>query len=497
MQNSTSCTKDCGHGWLFLVMLIVGLTGVPGCDHDNSQFVLPNGPQTPTPVPTASATPIPTSTSPPGPTSTKTATPSRVPTPSPTLTPTPAPTLAPTACLPSSSIGILVQGTDVTAYSPDGWWGTVGNGLHVVPVETSAGIGTGGAPTLVTTPHGTNSCSCNSLTGETVCVANNTDVYLITGTTLNKTLTSGASAVFNFSGGTCMNCGVVVDSTTNAAEITIGLKKTPSCSGAPFSDACAGYQFLDLASESFSAPIVSLTGVSEDTAVDPIRNLILSPNEAGSYELAQTKPPFAVFENKPTLPVDLPPDQALLDSAAEDCTTGIALAPVEGRGYLFITDLTQANFTTGTPNTWTAPGQFQDFPDFHTVIGGAGPGVAVAPGTHLGVLAGEFGGNGVGVIQLPSTSGSGTPAVVDWATFMLPNTPNGLPWSAGFDPHSITAYVSPNSKKALGVIGNGAFTFLAIVDLEGVLKAPRTAGTHVVDPSVDVLKAGLVTFVAQ
>ena len=30
-------------------------------------------------------------------------------------------------------------------------------------------------------------------TGQTVCVANNTDVYLITGTTLNTTLTSGVA----------------------------------------------------------------------------------------------------------------------------------------------------------------------------------------------------------------------------------------------------------------------------------------------------------------
>ena len=35
-------------------------------------------------------------------------------------------------------------------------------------------------------------------------------------------------------------------------------------------------------------------------------------------------------------------EEGVLDSAAEDCTTGIALATDEGTGNLFIADLTQA-----------------------------------------------------------------------------------------------------------------------------------------------------------
>ena len=79
-----------------------------------------------------------------------------------------------------------------------------------------------------------------------MCVGNNTDVYLINGTTLNSTSTSGATATEGFSGGNCDNCGVVVDSTANKALITIGLD-----SGGP-----GGYQFLDLGSTpSFESPI--------------------------------------------------------------------------------------------------------------------------------------------------------------------------------------------------------------------------------------------------
>jgi len=137
--------------------------------------------------------------------------------------PTPTATPAPNACLPSSSIGVLVQGKNATVYAPQGNWGGGSASVKVIPVETSAGIGTGGAPVPVVVGSAPNSCSSNSQTGETVCVGNNTDVFLINGTTLSSTVASSANSTQNFSGGTCENCGVVVDSTTNRALITIGL----------------------------------------------------------------------------------------------------------------------------------------------------------------------------------------------------------------------------------------------------------------------------------
>src|SRR5262249_17012920 len=119
------------------------------------------------------------------------------------------------------------------------------------------------------------------------------------------------------------------------------------------------------------------------------------------------------------------------------------------------------------------------------------------PGTHLGIVTGEFGGNLQGVIQLPATSGSGIPAVVDWVSFTVPNDPSGAIWSQGDDPHTVTAYVRPNSGKPFEVLRNLSFssttfgpTFVAVVDLQGLLNAPRTG--HVVN---NPLPPGLVTFV--
>jgi hypothetical protein len=400
--------------------------------------------------------------------------------------PTATPTSAPNACLPSSSLSVLVQGTNATAYLPQANWGEGTAAVNVVPIETSAGLGTGGAPTSITTGSLPNSCSSNSLTGETVCVGNDTDVYLINGTTLTSTLKSGATATESFSGGSCENCGVVVDSTTNKALITMGLS-----TGGP-----GGYQFLDLAgTPSFETPIPAGVGTSENVSIDPVRHLVLSPNESfenggvSDYQLVNiSKATPALFNNDLS---DLGPQS--WDSAGEDCTTGIALATDEGTGNLFIADLTQAKFTPGTPaGTWTdAASQLVNFPEFDDFSAGT-CGVAVAPGTHLAIVVGEFGGDIEGVVQLPSTSGSGTPNFPDYVAFTVPELPDDSEWSQGFDPHTVTAYVSPNSHKAYGVIENGDFSFVAIVDLEGLLKAPRTG--HVVN---NPLPAGLVTFVAE
>jgi hypothetical protein len=391
---------------------------------------------------------------------------------SPTSTPTSTATALPvSACIPSSSLSVLVKGTDVASYVPDGSWSNTNTNVELVPIE-----GTGITRATVTTPTAVNSCASNSVTGETVCTSNGTDVYRINGSTLTSTLKSGATGTTSFSGGSCETCGVVIDATTNTAFLGIGL--TPG----------AGYQAIDLATGTLHPPIVSGGEISEDIAVDPKLHMLLSPAENGIYELVDLTT-GNVF--------DAAKVAATFDSAAEDCTTGIALSTDEFTGNLFVADLTQATFVAGTggaPGSWSAPSQLQSFPEFATLDAGT-DGIAVAPNTHIGVVTGEFGGAGVGAIQLPATSGTGTPAVVDWARLDLPLLPDESPFSTGFDPHTVTAYVSPTSNKPFAIIANGGPTFLAIVDLQGELSATRTAGTHTVDPSVDLLATGIVRYI--
>lgn len=379
------------------------------------------------------------------------------------------------SCLPTSSLSVLTQGSNVTSYVPNGAWYTSSTGIRVVPIEG------GGAPVPVSTPAVVNSCSSNSATGTTVCVSNNTDVYLLNGSAISSTLTDSADAFVGFSGGSCQTCGVAINNLTNTALVTIGMSTSPSLSGV---------QFLDLATNTFQLPLAATYQISEDVVWDQNRNLLLSPSEAGNYDVFQTSPVFGEFSNSSI--------GQILDSAAEDCNTGVALSAVEFTDQLFIADLTQASYVSGAPGTWNAPWQFQSFPEFAGFAAGTS-GIAVSPGSHLAVVTGEFGGNQFGVLQLPATSGSGTPGVVDYSAAVLPNTPDGNPWLQGLDPHTMTAYQSPADGKAYGVFANGGDfnppTYLAVIDLQGVLNAPRVAGTHTVDPSYDLIANNVLRYV--
>ena len=388
------------------------------------------------------------------------------------------------ACVPSSSLAVAF-GTNVTAYVPNGAWDFGGTGVQAVTLEGS------GAPVTIPTANGVNACSSNPATGETVCTGNNTDVYLINGTTLTSTLTSGANTFAGFSGGECENCGVAINALTNTAYISGGY------SGSSSND---GIQPLSLATNTFGAPFPTAHSVSENISIDPSRNLILSPGEDGVYDLLSLNSAGAIVAENGNAA------GGTLDSAAEDCTTGIATSSDEGTSYIYLSDLTQASFTAGSPGFWTAPGQF-------VYVGGdagggfaAGTdGISVAPGSgHLGLVTGEFGGNTVTVFQLPATSGSGTPALADYAYFTLPSTPDGFAFTAGFDPHTITAYTSPNSGKAYGVLADweGYYlggpintTYLAVVDLAGLLAQDRGGTAHTVNPTIDLIAAGVVRYV--
>jgi hypothetical protein len=376
------------------------------------------------------------------------------------------------SCQPSSSLGVLASGKNVTAYVPNGSWdNTFSTGVEALPIEGA------GSPAAISTPNAVNSCASNSTTGETVCTSNANDVYLITGSTLNTTLSSGGDTATGFSGGACVTCGVAMNASANKAVVTVGLSSAPSGTA---------LQFLDLATNTFAAPVPLNNQVSEDVLWDQGRNLVLSPNEGGVYDLFNVAT-STEFSNSLG---------GTLDSAAEECTTGIALATVEFTSNLIIADLTQAAFGAGT---WSDAGeQLQNFPEFGNFAAGT-DGIAIAQGTHLGVVTGEFGGNWMGVIQLPSTSGSGTPSVTDYAAAPLPNTPDGFTFAQGLDPHTVTAYVSPNSGDAVGLISNGVGiqpTWMAVIDLTKLLAAPRTGGTHFVDPTYDLIANGVVSYIA-
>jgi len=359
------------------------------------------------------------------------------------------------SCVPTSSIAVTV-GTNVLAYVPFGYWESSTTGIEEVVLE-----GTGTVQNFATT-GAVNSCASNSVTGEVVCSENTANVDLINGNTLT-TITSGSNTYKGFSGGSCENCGVAINASNNTAVIGMGVNGGSSGSGV---------QVLNLANNTFNAPFPMTYDVSENISLDSGRNLILSPGEDYVYDLIQVGSGGAMTEYANSLG----DGGYYLDSAAEDCLTGIALSADEFTDAIYITDLTQAVYTAGTPGSWTAPGQFYNLNDAGYAAGTSG--ISSAPGTnHLAVVTGEFGGSSYSILQLPSTSGSGTPTLADHAYVgSMPNTPDGEAFEAGFDPHTLTAYTSPNNNKSYAVFADFVFgypDYLGVVDMACVLALPR------------------------
>ena len=264
-----------------------------------------------------------------------------------------------------------------------------------------------------------------------------------------------------------------------------------------------GFQFLDLTNNTLGnvfasqapagGPPFFFANISEDALIDPIRNLLLSANENNNYELVDVAP---APSPQPFYEMTIP-NQGFADSSGEDCSTGLALAPYEGSSpsQVFASDLTAAQFTPGPPGSWTSLTCSAVNTLTESFLSAGAAGIAVAQGTHTGILAGEFLNDGITAIALPPTSG--VCVFPDWVSCDI-----GQGWVNGFDPHTVTAYQSPNSGDAIALLANFGATTLAVVDLTKMLNTsfvPRTSGTglgHACIPAGGSLPPTVVSFIS-
>ena len=283
--------------------------------------------------------------------------------------------------------------------SPRAIGGSITTGVSAINIE-----GTSITPTLISTPNVVNSCASNPITGKTVCTANNTDVYVLTGTTLNTTFTSGGSRTISFSGGSCTNCGVAMDAVHNHAVIGLsiaGAARIPDPSISTIRSCNRRSRRRPALSRRTRWSIRAANCCCQPPRTTITRSSTSQPRKAPTF-----------FENPIPSTASVRPIPR-----ARACTTGIALAPGEfsSPSNVFIADLTQAKFTSGSPSgTWTAPSQVQTLTKSFLSAGASG--IAVAQGTHTGIVSGEFGGNTITAIALPATSGAGIPAIGDWVS---------------------------------------------------------------------------------
>ena len=377
----------------------------------------------------------------------------------------------PGSCEAWGDVSLLVVGRDVVAYVGDyqfdGVNNTVsGSGISVLNIE-----GARVTPTVIPTPDTVDSCATNAFTGRTVC-SSPTNVYLVSGTTLEATLTGGAS--HPPSSGE-YNQGVMIDPIADQA--VVGLATTPFLTANG-----AGFQFLDLgASPSFEPPIPPVAldaGASPGGLLDPFRHLVIDPtNSFGSV------PPWQLIDvTTPRAPVTYLGGLQRGEMVGEDCSTGFVvssfLPPAAQQSMqTLLYELPQVTFTPGSPSgTWSAPVGA----GFLSETGNAGWGeFAVAQGTHMGIAAPKLASENslypIVALALPATAGTGTPALVDWVDCPFPFE------SVGPGPQGLTAYESPNTGHAMAVVVDIALTQVAVVDLTQMLDptvVPRTAAGH-------------------
>ena len=380
------------------------------------------------------------------------------------------------SCQAANSLSVLVQDRHVIAYVPKGAWAWdvpgITNKIDVLNIE-----GRGVTPTEITTPNTVNSCASNALTGETVCTANNNDVYIIRGTTLKSNLNSSGVPSLRpmFLEGNCVNCGVTMDAINNRAVIGVNLSSD---------GVMQGFQMLNLGPPAtFEEPIASqaigpdgIYHISPGILIDPIGNRVLSPNQQGTFEIV-TLPDqgtsAAFFESVFTgLPA--------FGSAGADCARGIVLAAMMGEdpSKVYVADLKQATATPGSPaGTWTAPSQIQTLTESHLAFGPNG--IAVVQGTGIGIVTGEFGaidpafnqqdrGDWITAIALADADDA-DPLIGDFNSCRIPSS-----FKIGFTPHAVTAYKSPRNGHAMALLANWdlfapGVTTLAVVDLTQML----------------------------
>jgi hypothetical protein len=382
------------------------------------------------------------------------------------------------------------------------------NNIEVVPV-----VGSGPSRATITTSTPVNSCAGNQTTGTVVCTDNAKGIYLIDGNTLTSTLTSGGVNQKSFSSGSCTTCGVVVDSLKNQAIISVANNISPTPMSSPIPPGPGAYQVVDLSTNAISAPISGAANheIAESFGLDTSTNMILSANEDGAFDLIDiTNPSSPIAYTLPGAPLRPSFDSSAIDS------TQIEVSGGEGSGSLFIADLTQATFSPGSsPPIWSTLNQVQVLPEFDPTFGyfsNGITGIATAFGANEVFLEDEFGtasvGAGIGVIKLPATSGFGTPAAQDWVVAHMPTTPDNASWNMTHDPHGLVAarlnlaitsggLGQGTGFKGFGFIVNNERTYLGVVDLDGLLAAPRSANdAHQLDPNYQLLQNNLITYVA-
>lgn len=320
----------------------------------------------------------------------------------------------------------------------------------------------------------------------------------------------GNTVTADFSGGSCLNCGVLTDPGDSRFIVSSGdgYRVLNYSDNATSGTATVSKSYL---SDATATPVRSMA--TENFAFDPTNNRIISPEYEGIAGTNQylwiadlaadklyrwTKRMVDVSADASAGLTGLSaafPSGLEADAAAIDAGTGVLVLADEGQNGLLTVNLTGATFDD-TALTFDASYTVVE----QTSMVSRLPGIGVEPSGHILFMEEELGGSGVGVTQLPTSAASGALSITSYNSATMPDPsatcPGVTSWANAGDPHGLALFTGVVDSKPKGLLINSSKDCAAIVDLEGLLGALKGTGTNTVDSSVDLLTSGIVTYVS-
>lgn len=184
-----------------------------------------------------------------------------------------------------------------------------------------------------------------------------------------------------------------------------------------------------------------------------------------------------------------PPSLEIPDSGAIDLSTQLAVAPEQGPPLVHLVALGQAvenpesgTFTAPSATSKLSVSSVQDYI----------PEVAVDSGAHLAFFTGAYRSTDLCVAAL-SVTGS-APSVSNYVYANFPDTPDGNGFEEPYEPRAVATFDLGGNN--YGLTFNVSDSYIAIVDLQKLLSAPRNpSDAHAVSPSYDLLANGVIAYV--
>lgn len=316
---------------------------------------------------------------------------------------------------------------------------------------------------------------------------------------------TGASSTGSFSGGNCINCGVLIDTKTMSAIVS-------SSDGYRLFDYQGDLQAEYLSDAETDPPRNFAT---ENFSFDPQRRVIISPeystvnqylwlinvntDDVHRWDHRLVSSAIDEEEGLQSLADAGITGSMVADSAAVDPRTGIVTIGDEYTQGLLMINLETAEYNDAA-GTFSAVDSavVLDYPYSQYLTTGQ----AIEPVSHLLFLEDEFGAS-MGVGQLPQETSSLPPVLSKWVGVQIPNPgevcPGVFRWSNVGDPHGLSIFTSNSTgKDPKGLLINSAKSCAAVVSLQALLDSPLDPafdGQFIVDPAFDLVQEGVLKFI--